>query len=132
MYKINKTQLLSSLLIVSMMVMVGFPFPLYAQEGLGIEDFSVKDLVAIATGLACWTFYAAMFGLVIFFMVEAVKLMSAKGDVQKSGEARKGLMYAFIAAVVIFGVGTIVVTVANAVGVEVTFTCEIVTSSISF
>ena len=99
----------------------------FAQPSPGqYDDLSVQDLLNITTGLACWFYNIALFGVIIFAVIAGIRFFLAGGDSAKAGEGRRNLLYIFIAAMVIFGVGVIIITIANAVGADISlvpFSC---------
>ncbi len=80
-------------------------------------DFTIQDLFAIITGLACWFSRVATSLMVIFIIWSGIKFMSARGDSKAYESAKQTFKHVIIGLIVILGVYVIIATVANAVGI---------------
>ncbi|MDP3954639.1 MAG: hypothetical protein Q8Q06_04495 [bacterium] len=97
------------------------PLFVFAQQGQ-YDDLKIQDVFNIVSGLVCWLFNTAGLLLVIFAIVAGVKFLTSGSNAAQAGEARKALLQVFIAAIVIFGAGVIIVSVANFLGANVSIT----------
>ena len=87
-------------------------------DAIGIDDFKIQDLFRIISGIACWLVSFSILALVVFIVLAGIRFMTAGANREKALTARKNFMQVFIAALVLYGVYIIIISVANAVGVE--------------
>jgi hypothetical protein len=100
-----------------LMIVAGGLAPLVAmaEDEIGV-DLTIDGIFNIITGLACWLARIAGPLMVIAVVLYGLQMMWAQGDPSKFNEAKKSFFYALLGMLVIFGVYTIIATVANAVG----------------
>ena len=82
----------------------------------GIEDLTIQKVASIITGFACWATRIIIPVIVIFLIYYGLRMILSRGDPTKFNDAKKGLFYAILGIIVIFGTYTIIATVANALG----------------
>ncbi len=88
--------------------------------GTGI-NLTIQGIFNIFIGLTCWFMRVAFLLIVIAIVWSGILFTISQGDLEKYTKAKASLGYALLGALVILGVYVIIYTIANAVGVEVTF-----------
>lgn len=81
-------------------------------------DLTIQRVFDIFSTLICWFAQIAELIIIGAIIVYGIQMVLSRGNPEKFGEARKSLTFAVIGALVIFGVYTIIATVANAVGAD--------------
>ena len=79
------------------------------------DGFTYDKLIEVANRLVQFILRVAGFAVVGVIVYYGVRMVIAGNDAAKYAEARKGLNYALIGALVIFGVYTIIATIQGAV-----------------
>ncbi len=82
------------------------------------QDLDFNGLIKILNGLACWLIRIVGTILVIFAIIAGFQYMMSGGNPERLKQANQNFIYVLIGGLVIFGVGVIIWTVANAVGVD--------------
>lgn len=81
-----------------------------------LEDFNLWQIPRILAGLSC---YVVRFGLILFgigVVSSGIFFVVSRGNPESLGRAKKTLKYVLIGGLVVFGVQTIVLTVASFLG----------------
>ena len=84
-------------------------------------DLTVTSIEDIIQGLACWIYRIAFLLIIIFIVLTGVRYVSSGGNPTKLTSAHQSFKWVVIGAIVILGVGVIIATIANALGVDVPF-----------
>jgi len=87
----------------------------------GIEDFTIQKLANVITGLVCWVSGIAIVLTVLALVWFGMMFITSRGDPGKVTEARKSFLWGLVGIAVIFGVYTIIATVANSLGLDYSF-----------
>jgi hypothetical protein len=80
--------------------------------------FSLQNLYNLLSGLACYLIRFAIIFTAIMFIIYGISFLSSRGSSQGMISAKTALTRGIIGALVVFGVFTIILTVANIVGVN--------------
>ena len=81
------------------------------------DDFSVQSVPKIMSGLACYSVRFALIMVGIIMVYSGVAFIIGRGNPAALASAKKGFLYSVIGALIIFGVYTIILTVAAYFGV---------------
>lgn len=80
--------------------------------------FSITTLVNIVRRLACYSVQFGIISVVAAFMIYGIMFLKSRGSAQEFSGARKALTWGIVGGLVIFGVFTIILTVADFIGVS--------------
>jgi len=99
------------------------PHHVFALEG-GQQDFPGADLTIqklenMLRGLACWIYRIAFFLIIIFILVVGIRYLTSSGSPEKITTVNQSFKWIVIGSAVILGVGTIIATIAWALGLPV-------------
>ena len=81
-----------------------------------LENFTVWDVPRILAGLACYITGIIVVVVIIWIMYSGFKFLTSLGDPAAYSEAKKNFYWSLVGMVLIFGVYTIIVTVATFLG----------------
>ena len=81
-------------------------------------DLTIQSVFGIITGLACWFTRFALILIVVFIVINGIKFMTAQGNPEAYGLAKKTFMWNLVGILVILGTYTIIATVANGLGAD--------------
>lgn len=84
-------------------------------------DLTITSIEDIIQGLACWIYRIAFLLIIIFIVLTGIRYISSGGNPTKLTSAHQSFKWVVIGAVVILGVGVIIATIANFLGVDVPF-----------
>lgn len=84
-------------------------------------DLTITSIEDIIQGLACWIYRIAFLLIIIFIVLSGVRYVASGGNPTKLTSAHESFKWVVIGAIVILGVGVIIATIANALGVDVPF-----------
>ena len=90
------------------------------NEGPG-GRVTVQFLFNILQGIACWSVRFGMILVGIMIVIAGIMYFLSRGNTQKMTDAKKTLTWGVVGAMVIFGVFTIIYSVAVIIGVEYSF-----------
>ncbi|MEX2090616.1 MAG: hypothetical protein WD989_00585 [Candidatus Paceibacterota bacterium] len=90
-----------------------------AQEYSGVENFTIQRVFVIITGLACWFTRFALILMVVMIVFYGIKFMMSQGNQTKFDEAKKSFTWALVGVLVILGTYTIIATIANGLGADI-------------
>lgn len=82
------------------------------------ESFTLWQIPKIITGLAC---YGIRFALVLFgiwVIYSGISFILSRGSQTAYGQAKKTFFYALVGGLVIYGVYTIIISVAGFFGID--------------
>ncbi len=82
-------------------------------------DLTFDRVIGILTSFTCWFTQIALLLTVGAIVVYGLQMAISRDNVEMFTKAKKSLGWAIVGAFVIFGVYTIIATVANAVGAQV-------------
>jgi len=84
-------------------------------------DLSIRGLENLIQGLVCWVYRIAFLLIILFITWTGIKYLMYSGNSGKITEANKSFQNVVIGAIIILGVGVIVSTIANLLGVPLPF-----------
>lgn len=90
-------------------------------------DLTIQNVGQIIAGFACWLWSLSVPLMVIFIIWSGLRYMYAGADPGKVGKAKENFKYVIIGSFVILAAFTIIYSVANLIGVDlsfVPFTCS--------
>ncbi|MDP3697246.1 MAG: hypothetical protein Q8R55_04445 [Candidatus Taylorbacteria bacterium] len=80
--------------------------------------FTITTLVNIVRGLACRFIQFGIIAVVTAFIFYGIMFLKSRGNAQEFGGAKKALAWGVVGGLVIFGVFTIILSVADFIGVS--------------
>lgn len=80
--------------------------------------FTVTTLVNIVRRLACYFIRFGIISVVAAFIFYGIMFLKSRGSAQEFGGAKKALTWGIVGGLVIFGVFTIILSVADFIGVS--------------
>ena len=81
------------------------------------EGFTLWQIPLILSRLSCYVFQFAAILFVVWIIYAGVKFLSVRGNPTALSEAKKTFFYSLLGGLVIYGVYTIILTVAALFGV---------------
>lgn len=90
-------------------------------------DLTIQDVGRIIAGFACWLWSLSVPLMIIFIIWAGLRYMYAGADPGKATKAKDNFRYVIIGSFVILAAFTIIYSVANFIGVDlsfVPFTCS--------
>src|SRR3989344_4433976 len=82
------------------------------------KNLTVQWLVNFLTNFICYFIRFAIISLVGMIIIYGILFLKSRGSPQSMMSSRKALLWGIVGGVVIFGVFTIVLSVANLIGVD--------------
>ena len=76
------------------------------------ENFTLWKIPAILSGLACYFVSFALILLVCWMVYSGIKFFLSRGEPTAYGEAKKSFFWTLVGGLIIYGVYTIILTVA--------------------
>ena len=80
------------------------------------ESFTLWQIPLILARLGCYVFRFASILFVIWIVYVGIKFIQSRGNPIAFSEARKTLLYSLLGGLIIYGVYTIILTVADLFG----------------
>ena len=80
--------------------------------------FTITTLVNIVRRLACYFIQFGIIAVVIAFLFYGIMFLKSRGNAQEFGGAKKAITWGVVGGLVIFGVFTIILSVADFIGVS--------------
>lgn len=110
--------ILTTLMFISILVFFAAPASaatLVPETSAGSPDTSYENVIAVLNSLVKTVLRIAGFLVIIVIVYHGVRMATAGSNETVYGDARKGLNWAIVGALVIFGVYTIIATVEGLV-----------------
>jgi len=81
-----------------------------------LETFKVQDIPSILVNLACNFTRLVLIFIVFWIAYSGVKFFLARDNPVVYGEAKKSLFWSIVGMILVFGVYTVIVSIANFLG----------------
>ena len=81
-------------------------------------DLSVTGLFSLLTSLTCYFIQFAIIMISVMIIVYGIMFLQSRGNPQGMMSSRKALAWGIVGGIVIFGVFTIILSVANLIGID--------------
>lgn len=78
--------------------------------------FTVTTLVSLISRLICYLIRFAIIAVLVAFIIYGLMFLKSRGSPQEFGGAKKAFIWGLVGGLVIFGVFTIILSVANIIG----------------
>jgi len=82
------------------------------------ESFTIQDIPRIVTGFACRSSFIVLIFIVGWMAYCGIKFLTSFGNPTAFSQAKTNFYWSIVGTIVIFGVYTIIVTVATFVGYQ--------------
>ncbi len=102
-----------------------------AQTGFGTNlgnypgVLSVTNIVTLFSRLVCYIIRYAIIATMVALIIYGIMFLKSRGNAQEFGGAKKALAWGLVGTAVIFGVFTIILSVASVIGVSYPITTYI-------
>ena len=113
-------------LLVAVTIFLFYFFTFQASAGIFTDNlndapgrnFTFENLIKLFGGLACWSMRVAMILIAGAMIIYGLMFLKSRGSPQGMENAKKAFTWGLVGALVIFGVFTIILSVASLVGVD--------------
>jgi len=82
------------------------------------ESFTLWKVPLILSKLSCYAVRLAMILFAIWIIYSGIKFILSRGNPEAYGQAKKNLIYALAGGLIVYGVYTIILTIAGLIGVS--------------